>query len=127
MILFDMIYAGTEATMTSLKWMLVYLMHWPEYQVKLLNDILENAQNTSHPYLKNKYNFNFVQEFIHEPLRFSSVIPICPPHKTLSDEKIESYNIARGITVLHNEALPVIPSIVTPSRPNFISLHTATP
>ena len=58
-----MIHASTEATMTSLKWMLVYLMHWPEYQVKLLNDILENAQNSSHPYLKNKYNFNFVQEF----------------------------------------------------------------
>ena len=44
MILFDMIHAGTEATMTSLKWMLVYLMKKLDSKVSKLEVTLANTE-----------------------------------------------------------------------------------
>ena len=74
MILTDMIFAGTESTMTALQWMVVYLIHWPEYQDRLLNDILKNTETGRYPCLKDKPKLHFVQAFTQEVLRFSSFV-----------------------------------------------------
>lgn len=102
MILTDMIFAGTESTMTALQWMVVYLIHWPEYQDRLLNDILKNTETGRYPCLKDKPKLHFVQAFTQEVLRFSSFVPMCPPHKTMADEKVDSYVIPEGTTVFYN-------------------------
>ena len=102
MILMDMIFAGTETTLTALEWMVVYLIHWPEYQDKLFNDILENTGKGRYPGLRDRYKLHFVQAFIHEALRFSSFVPLNVPHKTLADEKFDFYSIPKGTTVFYN-------------------------
>ena len=78
MILTDMIFAGTESTVTALQWMVVYLIHWPKYQDRLLTDILKNTETGRYPCLKDKTKLHFVQAFTHEALRFSSFVPMCP-------------------------------------------------
>ena len=102
MILTDMIFAGTESTMTALQWMVVYLIHWPKYQDRLLTDILKNTETGRYPCLKDKPKLHFVQAFTHEALRFSSFVPMCPPHKTMADEKVNSYVIPEGTRVFYN-------------------------
>ena len=102
MILADMILGGTETSLTALRWMIVYLLHWPEYQDELFNDILKTTNNGRYPGLKDKYELHFVQAFIHEALRFSSFFPINVPHKTIVDENVCSYNIPKGTTVFYN-------------------------
>ena len=68
----------------------------------MLNDILKNTENGIYPYLKDKYKLHFVQAFIQEALRFSSFVTINGPHKTLIDEKLDSYNIPKETTVIYN-------------------------
>lgn len=102
MILSDMIIAGSETTLTSLQWMIVCLIRWPEYQDKLFHDIINNIDTGRYPCIKNKLQFHFVQAFIHEVLRFVSFVPICPPHKTIEDENIAAHNIPKGTIVFYN-------------------------
>lgn len=102
MILADMIFGGTETSLTALRWMIVYLLHWPEYQDELFNDIVKNTNSGRYPGVKEKYKLHSVQAFIHEALRFSSFFPINAPHKTIVDENVCSYNIPKGTTVFYN-------------------------
>ena len=76
MILADMIFGRTKTSLTALRWMIIYLLQWPEYQDELFNDILKNKNNGRYPNLKDKYKLHFIQAFIHEALRFSSFVPI---------------------------------------------------
>ena len=102
MILADMIFVGTESTLTALAWIIVYLLHWSEYEDELLNDILKNTDTGRYPGLKDQQKLHFVQAFIHEAFRFSSLIPINAPHKTTLDEKFCSYSFPKGTTVFYN-------------------------
>lgn len=102
MILSDMIVAGSDTTLTSLEWILLYLIHWPEYQDKLLKDIIKNTDNGRYPSLKDRPNLHFVQAFIHEALRFSSFVPNTIPHKTVVDEQVDSYKIPKETVVFYN-------------------------
>ena len=102
MILADMIFGRTKTSLTALRWMIIYLLQWPEYQDDLFNDILKNKNNGRYPNLKDKYKLHFVQAFIHEALRFSSFVSINNTHKTIVGESVCSYKIHKGTTAFYN-------------------------
>ena len=102
MILSDIIVAGSDTTLTSLQWTLLYLIHWHEDQDKLFKDIIKNTGNGRYRSLKDRPNLHFIRAFIHEALLFSSIVPNTVPHKTLADKMVDSCKIPKKTVVFYN-------------------------
>ena len=51
MILFDVFVAGAETTATTIRWLIVYLLHWPEIQEELYEEITRECGPNRYPEL----------------------------------------------------------------------------
>ena len=61
--------AGTETTSNMLRWMLVYLVNYPDIQEQLFNDISDAVGNERLPSLQDKPKLPLVDAFTEECLR----------------------------------------------------------
>ena len=102
MILGDMLLAGTDTTRSMLEWSVLFLLHWCHLQELIYNEIVDDVGKGKYPSLKHKCELNICNAFISETLRYSSFLPILIAHKALENEKIGSYNIPRGTSIVYN-------------------------
>ena len=102
MILSDMLLAGIDTTRSVLEWSILFLLHWPHLQELIYNEIIDLAGKGNYPSLKKKCNLHICNAFISESLRYSSFTPVLALHKALENEKIDSYNIPKGTSIIYN-------------------------
>ena len=119
----DIIFAGIETTVATLRWCIVYLISWPTYQEQIYNEIIKAVGSDRYPDLNDRSSLPFYQGFINEVLRFSSMAPVGIPHKTTEDTSIEGKNIPKDTQVLfnmwhfhHDERYWDDPNIFNPQR-----------
>ena len=98
----DVFIAGMETTATTLCWALMYLIHKPDVQQRLHQELDQVIGPGRLPELDDKKNLPYLEATITETLRLSSIAALSVPHKTTVDTTLQGYSIPKGTTVLTN-------------------------
>lgn len=98
-VLDDMIGAGSETTLTVIRWAVVYLVNFPIIQQKCFEKINKLLGKGQLPTLANRAELPYVEAFIHETLRMSSIAPMAVPHKTTCQTSIGGYQLPKDTKV----------------------------
>ena len=101
-ILANMFIGGTETPLTSLLWFFLYLVRYPKYQEEIYNDIVSIVGENRYPCLNDRNSLDLVKAFLNESLRFSSLLPLGIPHKTMSKTTLKGLDIPKGAVVMIN-------------------------
>ena len=102
MVIMDIFTGGAETTVTTLRWATVYLLHWPEVQQRLYNEIIEVIGKDRYPVLNDRGKLNYLEATIRETLRLSSLVPLGVPHKCTSTSSVNDRTIPKGTQILFN-------------------------
>ena len=94
--------AGIETTASTFCWALMYLIHSPDVQQRLHQELDQVIGPDGLPELDDKKNLPYLEATITETLRLSSIGPLSVPHKTTVDTTLQGYGIPKGTTVLTN-------------------------
>ncbi|XP_051731720.1 cytochrome P450 2J2-like isoform X15 [Ctenopharyngodon idella] len=95
----DLFVAGTESTSTTLYWGLLYMIKYPEIQVKVQEEIDRVVGGSRQPSLSDKDNMPFTNAVIHEIQRIGNIIPINLARAAVEDTQIGQYSIPKGTIV----------------------------
>ena len=102
MLINDVFVGGVETTLTTLRWCIVYLLHWPEYQNEIYNEIMNVVGPDRYPGLSDRASLPLTECFLLETLRISSLAPLGVPHKATENSSISGKQISKGTQVIFN-------------------------
>ncbi|XP_028651725.1 steroid 17-alpha-hydroxylase/17,20 lyase [Erpetoichthys calabaricus] len=102
MTLADIFGAGVETTSTVMKWMIAYLIHYPEVQKKIQEEMDNNIGLDRQPSLSDRGRLPYLEATIREVLRIRPVTPLLVPHVAIKDSSIGEYTIPKGARVVIN-------------------------
>ncbi|XP_059152556.1 cytochrome P450 2U1-like [Physella acuta] len=94
--------AGTETTSTTILWSLLYVLHNPETQGKIFNEIMEHVGTDRLPNIHDKPRLKYLNAFIMEIQRIASLVPFSAPHMCCEDTVLMGFNIPKGTQILIN-------------------------
>lgn len=87
--------AWTETTSTTLRWAILFLIHYPECQKKLReNNAVEIGQNE--PKMEHKDRLPLVEAFILKVQRQGNIVPFAFPHAPKEDFNFKGYLFPKG-------------------------------
>uniref|UniRef100_A0A8C5R0N7 Steroid 17-alpha-hydroxylase/17,20 lyase n=1 Tax=Leptobrachium leishanense TaxID=445787 RepID=A0A8C5R0N7_9ANUR len=98
----DIFGAGVETTSTVLKWAVAYLLHYPEAQVKIQEELDAKVGFERYPLLSDRRNLHYLEATIAEVLRIRPVSPLLIPHVALEESSIGEYTIQKDARVVIN-------------------------
>jgi len=98
----DMFAAGYETTSTTLRWTIAYLVHHPQWQTEIQNQLDEVVGRDRMPGLDDRPHLPLVQATIMEALRLGNVAEAALPHYTLKDTSLAGYRVPKDTVVLVN-------------------------
>ncbi|KAJ8250337.1 hypothetical protein COCON_G00222590 [Conger conger] len=98
----DIFGAGVETTSTVLKWAIAYLIHHPQVQKKIQEELDSRIGMNRHPKYSDKGNLPYLEATIREVLRIRPVSPLLIPHVALADSSIGEYTVGKGTRVIIN-------------------------
>ena len=97
-----MVSTGLETTTTVLRWLALYLLHWPDVQNQLYNEIIRVVGTKRYPELKDRENLHLCQATIQETLRLASISPLGLPRKAIHKSSIGGYEIPAETQLIFN-------------------------
>jgi len=97
----DMFVAGFETVATNLTWGILYLLHHPQIQEELFEEIARVLGKGSTPTLKDRAELPLCRAFINETLRLASAAPIVL-HKSTQDSSVDGKPIPMGTQLMFN-------------------------
>ncbi|XP_023347481.1 cytochrome P450 2C15 [Eurytemora carolleeae] len=121
--LLDLMIAGSETTSTTITWGILYLLHHPDIQERLHEELDSIVGRDRIPTLQDEAKLPYMSATLHEIQRSSSIVHIGVPHRTDVDIELDSFVIPAGSTifanimqVMHNPEVFKDPLIFNPSR-----------
>ncbi|XP_054165697.1 cytochrome P450 2J6-like [Oppia nitens] len=100
--IFNLFGAGTGTTTSLLEWALVVLATYPDIQTKLRTEIDDIIGRDKTPQYAHRNQMPYLQAFIHEIMRFRSIVTINLPRATSEDTVICGHQIAKGTQIFIN-------------------------
>uniref|UniRef100_A0A8D3BNP2 Cytochrome P450, family 17, subfamily A, polypeptide 1 n=1 Tax=Scophthalmus maximus TaxID=52904 RepID=A0A8D3BNP2_SCOMX len=98
----DIFGAGVETTTTVLKWAVAYLIHHPQVQRRIQEELDSKVGGGRWPQLGDRGSLPYLEATIREVLRIRPVAPLLIPHVALSDTSIGDYTVRKGTRVIIN-------------------------
>lgn len=98
----DVFNAGLETTATTLRWLLAYMVTYPEVQARLhaeLDDVIGCGRM---PCLKDRGNLPYLESTIAEVLRIAAIVPLSLPHKATCDTTLGGYDVPKDTMLITN-------------------------
>ncbi|XP_059157596.1 cytochrome P450 2C15-like [Physella acuta] len=94
--------AGTETTSTTILWSLLFVLHNPEVQKKIYQEILEQVGVNRAPTIQDRPKLKYLTAFIMETQRIASIVPYSLIHFCNQDATVAGYTIPKGTQILPN-------------------------
>ncbi|XP_010749260.1 steroid 17-alpha-hydroxylase/17,20 lyase isoform X1 [Larimichthys crocea] len=98
----DIFGAGVETTTTVLKWAVTYLIHHPQVQSCIQEELDSKVGVDRSPQLSDRGSLPYLEATIREVLRIRPVAPLLIPHVALSDTSIGDFTVRKGSRVIIN-------------------------
>uniref|UniRef100_A0A2P2I2W4 Cytochrome P450 2L1-like n=1 Tax=Hirondellea gigas TaxID=1518452 RepID=A0A2P2I2W4_9CRUS len=98
----DLFDAGSDTINTTIKWVVYVLARYPQVTKKIQHEIDEVVPRDRMVSLQDKPNLPYVEAFITEILRFSSLTGLNVEHTAMQDTTIEGYFIPKGTVVVNS-------------------------
>ncbi|KAL9961775.1 hypothetical protein ACROYT_G030793 [Oculina patagonica] len=98
----EMFTAGYETTSSTLRWAIAFLVHHPECQREIQNQLDEVVGRDRMPGLSDRPNLPLVQATIMEALRLGNVAEQTLPHYTVKDTSLAGYRVPKDTVVFVN-------------------------
>nr|XP_032835467.1 cytochrome P450 2B4-like [Petromyzon marinus] len=99
--------AGTETLYVSLRWALLLMMHHPDTQRRVQEEIDSVVGRHRMPAYADHTSLPFTNAVVHEVQRYANMLPYSFPHATPSDTTFRGYLIPKGTQVI-----PVLGSVL---------------
>ncbi|XP_034407755.1 steroid 17-alpha-hydroxylase/17,20 lyase [Cyclopterus lumpus] len=98
----DIFGAGVETTTTVLKWAIAYLIHYPQVQGRIQEELDSKVGGDRCPQLSDRGSLPYLEATIREVLRIRPVAPLLIPHVALSDTSLGEFTVKKGTRVIIN-------------------------
>nr|AFM35728.1 17-alpha-hydroxylase [Thamnaconus septentrionalis] len=98
----DIFGAGVETTTTVLKWAITFLIHHPQVQRRIQEELDRQVGLDRPPHLNDRGRLPYLEATIREVLRIRPVAPLFIPHVALSDTSIGDFRVRKGTRVVIN-------------------------
>ncbi|KAK6183231.1 hypothetical protein SNE40_010752 [Patella caerulea] len=96
----DLFLAGSETTATSLRWVMLYWIRYPEIQERCYQNIMEVAGDGRLVNLTDKVDLVYLMGFLNEVLRVVCIAPTSPPRAVNEEFKVNGYTLEKDTMVL---------------------------
>ncbi|CAM4607480.1 unnamed protein product [Lepidochelys olivacea] len=100
--IFDLFLAGTETTISTLRWALLYMVAYPNIQEKVqkeMDTLLGPSQLICY---EDRKKLPYTNAVIHEIQRYCSIVLIAIPRESGKDTTLQAFLIPKGTIILPN-------------------------
>ena len=94
--------AGSETTVTTIRWAILYMMGYPEIQRKIQQEIDNAVGRDRLPNFLDKDQMPYTEATIMEVQRIASIAPLGLPHRALEDTTLFGYTIPQNAIIMSN-------------------------
>ncbi|KAF8406324.1 hypothetical protein HHK36_008410 [Tetracentron sinense] len=98
--LFDLFLLGVDSTSTTIAWALAFLIHNPQIQHKLYEEVGRSGSGTIS--IEEVTKLQYLNAVVMETMRMKPIAPLGVPHKAARDSNIMRTKVVGGSTVVVN-------------------------
>ncbi|KAG8228076.1 hypothetical protein J437_LFUL009048 [Ladona fulva] len=98
----DLFGAGTETTSYTLAFGVLFLLHHPDVQAKIHEELDRVIGRDRFPTLDDKPNLPYLNAVIYEIRRCCNIVPMTVPHRCVRDTEFRGYTIPKEASIIFN-------------------------
>ncbi|RUS89665.1 hypothetical protein EGW08_002586 [Elysia chlorotica] len=99
-IAFDLFVGGTETSSTTLLWFYLYMIHFPDIQEKVYEEIVREIGTDRCPTGQDKVGLPYTNAVIYETQRLASISPLGVIHRCNKETTIAGYTIPKDVPII---------------------------